>query len=283
MMADMITQEKAKFTTANAFDGLEVIDASYQKQNFSKHVHESYTIGLIQHGAQKFYRSGGEHIAPQNSIILVNADDVHNGQSATEGGWKYRAMYPTLEQFEMVTQDLYEGKRQAPYFNFAVVEDERLAQQLKILFEQIDANSSKLLIETLLYSILMSMTLNHSRNHSLPNELSGNKANLILVKEYLDAYPEQDVPLKRLAEIAGLSQYHFVRQFKKAFELAPHSYQIQARLKKSKTLLKAGIKPADVATDCGFHDQSHFHRHFKKALGVTPSQYQKQATLYKPF
>lgn len=283
MVADMITQEKAEFTTANAFDGLEVIDASYQKQNFSKHVHESYTIGLIQHGAQKFYRSGSEHIAPQNSIILVNADDVHNGQSATEGGWKYRAMYPTLEQFEMVTQDLYEGKRRAPYFNSAVVEDERLAQQLKILFEQIDANSSKLLIETLLYSILMSMTLNHSRNHSFPNELSGSKANLILVKEYLDAYPEQDVPLKRLAEIAGLSQYHFVRQFKKTFELAPHSYQIQARLKKSKILLKAGIKPAEVAIDCGFHDQSHFHRHFKKALGVTPSQYQKQATLYKPF
>lgn len=279
----MNVQEKAEFTTANAFDGLEVIDASYQKQNFSKHVHESYTIGLIQHGAQKFYRSGGEHIAPQNSIILVNADDVHNGQSATEGGWKYRAMYPTLEQFEMVTDDLYEGKRQAPYFSCAVVEDRRLAQQLDILFKHIDANSSKLLIESLLYSILMSMTLNHSRAQSPPNDLAGDKANLILVKEYLDAYPEQDVPLKRLAGIAGLSQYHFVRQFKKAFELAPHGYQIQARLKKSKILLKAGIKPADVATDCGFHDQSHFHRHFKKALGVTPSQYQKQATLYKPF
>lgn len=275
-------QEKAEFTTADAFNGLEVIDASYQKQNFSKHVHESYTIGLIEQGAQKFYRSGGVHIAPQNSIILVNADDVHNGQSASEGGWKYRAMYPTLEQFEMVTDDLYSGKKQAPYFTNAVVEDVKLAQQLKLLFSHIDANSSRLLVETLLYSVLMSMTLNHSRHQSLPRNSSGSKANLILVKEYLDEYPEQDVPLERLAEIAGLSRFHFVRQFKKMFELAPHSYQIQARLKKAKQLLKAGIKPADVASDCGFHDQSHFHRHFKKALGVTPSQYQKQASLYKP-
>lgn len=281
MEADLNIEEKAEFTTADAFDGLEVIDASYQKQNFSKHVHESYTIGLIEHGAQKFYRSGCEHIAPQGSIILVNADDVHNGQSATDGGWKYRAMYPTLQQFEMVTNDLYDWKKHAPYFSQAVLEDERLSSQLKLLFDHIDASSSKLLIETLLYSILMSMVLNHSKHQNLPRELSARKANLMLVKEFLDAYPEQDVTLQRLAEIAGLSRYHFVRQFKKMFELAPHSYQIQARLKKSKQLLKAGFKPADVAIDCGFHDQSHFHRHFKKALGVTPSQYQKQATLYK--
>lgn len=281
MAAEHSSQEKAEFTTANVFDGLEVIDASYQKQNFAKHVHEGYTIGLIEQGAQKFYRSGGEHIADKNSIILVNADDVHNGQSATEGGWKYRAMYPTIEQFELVTNDVYEGKKQAPYFSQAVLHDERLAQQLKLFFNHVDDNSSTLLIETLLYSILMSMTLNHSSCNALPKDLSASKAKLLLVKEYLDAYPEQDVPLQRLAEIAGLSRYHFVRQFKKHFDLAPHSYQIQARLKKAKQLLKVGVGPACVATDCGFHDQSHFHRHFKKTLGVTPSQYQKQATLYK--
>ena len=27
--------ERAEFTTANAFDGLEIIDASYNKQNFA--------------------------------------------------------------------------------------------------------------------------------------------------------------------------------------------------------------------------------------------------------
>ena len=274
--------EKAKFTIANAFSGIEVIDASYQKQNFSKHVHEGYTIGLIEQGAQRFYRSGAEHVAGLNSIILVNADDVHNGQSASEGGWKYRAMYPTPEQFELVMGDMYPGQKQAPYFDLAVVEDPRLAQQLAMLFQQVDNNSSKLMIETLLYSILMSMTLKHSKYRSLPNELKGKKQNLQLVKDYIDAYPEQDVPLSRLADIAGLSQYHFLRQFKKAYDLAPHSYQIQARLKKSKTLLRAGVTPVDVATDCGFHDQSHFNRHFKKALGVTPKQYQQRAILYKP-
>lgn len=225
-----LSKEKAEFTIANAYSGIEIIDASYQKQTFSKHVHEGYTIGVIEQGAQRFYRSGSVHIADQNSIILVNADDVHTGESATVEGWKYRAMYPTPEHFELVTGDLYEGKKQAPYFDLAVLQDERLAQQLRLLFAHVDGKSSKLMVETLLYSILMSMTLSHSSFRNLPHDLSGAKAKLLLVKEYLDAYPEEDVSLNRVADIAGLSQYHFIRQFKKYFHLAPHSYQIQAWL-----------------------------------------------------
>ena len=100
-------------------------------------------------------------------------------------------------------------------------------------------------------------------------------------KEYLDAYPQDDVSLAKLSQVAGLSQYHFVRQFKKAFEITPHSYQVQARLKKAKNLLKLGVKPVDVALDCGFHDQSHLSRHFVKMLGVTPGKFYQQAILYK--
>jgi hypothetical protein len=38
---------------------------------FSRHVHETFCILLIENGAQRFYRSGGEHCAPQGHIVLV--------------------------------------------------------------------------------------------------------------------------------------------------------------------------------------------------------------------
>ena len=274
-------KEKANFTIANAFDGIEIVHADYKGQEFSKHVHEGYTIGVIEKGAQRFYRSGEIHTADTNSIILVNADDVHTGESATPEGWQYRAMYPLPEHFENVCLDLYEGKKCAPYFSSSVINDPLLTEQLRLLFNQIDNNASKLLTETILYSLMLRLTLRHSSLRHTPKDISGSKEKLIRVKEYLDFYPAEDISLKQLAVIAGLSQYHFIRQFKKMFDLAPHGYQIQARLKKAKTLLKAGVKPAMVASDCGFHDQSHFNRHFKKALGTTPSKFQKQAILYK--
>lgn len=86
-------KEQAKFQIAEEFGGLELLDAQYETQNFSRHSHEGYTVGVIERGAQSFYRTGGNHIAPQDSIILVNADEVHTGHSAVEGGWAYKAMY----------------------------------------------------------------------------------------------------------------------------------------------------------------------------------------------
>jgi AraC-like DNA-binding protein len=279
-MKNMIN-EKVSFTIANAYDGIEIVNANYKAQEFSKHVHEGYTIGVIEKGAQRFYRSGEIHTADTNSIILVNADDVHTGESATPDGWQYRAMYPLPEHFESVCTDLYDGKRFAPYFASSVINDPMLSEQLRLLFNQVDNKASKLLTETIIYSLMLRLTLKYSSLRNVPKDTAGSKGKLMLVKEYLDCYPAEDISLKQLATIADLSQYHFIRQFTKMFDLAPHSYQIQARLKKSKSLLKAGVKPAMVAIDCGFHDQSHLNRHFKRALGITPSRFQKQAILYK--
>ena len=276
----MKQKESADFDIANAFNGIEVVNANYTKQNFSKHVHEGYTIGVIEYGAQRFYRSGASHVAGQSSIILVNADDVHNGQSATPDGWGYKAMYPTPEHFASISADLYNGKDLTPYFQSSVIEDPYLAEQLRLIFSQLELNSSQLLMETLFYSTLMSLTLRHSSPLNFPKEIKSSRSKLLLAKEFLDSYPEEDISLIKLAEVADLSQFHFIRQFKKCFNLAPHAYQIQVRLKKAKTLLKLGVKPSQVSTDCGFYDQSHFTHHFKKALGTTPSRFQKQARIY---
>lgn len=276
----MKQKESADFDIANAFNGIEVVNANYTKQNFSKHVHEGYTIGVIEYGAQRFYRSGASHLAGQSSIILVNADDVHTGESATPDGWGYKAMYPTPEHFARISADLYNGKDLAPYFRSSVVEDPYLAEQLRLIFSQLELNSSQLLMETLFYSTLMSLTLRHSSPLNLPKDTNGSKRKLLLAKEFLDSYPEEDISLIKLAEVADLSQFHFIRQFKKYFNLAPHAYQVQVRLKKAKALLKLGVKPSQVSADCGFYDQSHLTHHFKKALGTTPSRFQKQARIY---
>lgn len=276
----MQKNEKANYQYSNVLNGLEIVDAQYEKQTFSKHVHEGYTIGIIEQGAQRFYRSGANHVASQDSIILVNADDVHTGEAATEGGWKYRALYPTVAHFNMVSQDLLGDGSLTPYFKDSVITDKRIAAQLKLIFNQIDQGASKLLIETLLYSTLLQLASQYGRHTSVPPDKQLDKNKLMLAKDFLDAYPDVNTSLEKLATIAGCSKYHFIRQFSKVFGITPHAYQIQARLIKAKKLLRAGNSISDTATSCGFHDQSHFNRHFKKALGATPKQFQNSAILY---
>lgn len=264
--------EVADFQIAKELGGLELLDASYNKQNFSRHSHEGFTVGVIEQGAQRFFRTGGNHIAPQDSIILVNAEEVHNGHSATDYGWSYKAMYPLPCHFESLYLD--ETQHRVPYFPEPVVHDPHLAAQLRLLFKTLKEDHNRLLRESLVYATLSMLIQRHGKKRAdLSTKRQGNT--LIIVKEFLDDFPQADVSLEDLAKLANLSPYYFVRCFQKQFGLPPHAYQIQSRLRYAKGLLRKGIKISDAALESGFHDQSHFHRHFKKAIGVTPGDYIK--------
>lgn len=269
-------KENADYSTAKVLDGLELLNAQYYRQNFAKHTHEGYTVAVIERGAQRFYRTGGQHVANQDSIILVNADDVHTGQSATDYGWSYRAMYPTPDQFRAVCDDLFEGRNGVPYFPEAVVRDPDLAAQMRLVFSHLRNSQDRLLNETLLYSVMTRLVIRHSRSrHHFRDGKAPSRA-LALVREYLDDFPASDVSLDDLARMANQSPYYLVRQFKQHYGLPPHAYQVQARLRLAKRLLQQGESVASVAADCGFHDQSHLTAHFKRAMGVPPGQYARQ-------
>lgn len=265
-------RESASFHLASELGGLELLDAKYTHQNFSCHSHEGYTIGVIEKGAQRFYRTGGNHIAPQDSIILVNADEVHNGQTASEGGWEYKAMYPLPEQFAKLTEGLSSGLF-VPYFPEPVVYDPELAQQLRLVFNTLAQSNNALLRETLVYGTLVKLVARHSKTRLEWEPKTRSQRQLLLVKELLDDLPQADVSLEDLSKLAGLSPYYLARSFQRQFGLPPHAYQIQARLRMAKQLLRQGMKISQVAQETGFHDQSHFHRHFKRTLGVTPKQF----------
>lgn len=276
MASKKTSKERADYKITDELGGLEILDAEYEKQNFSRHSHEGYTIGVIETGAQRFYRTGGHHVAPQDTIILVNADEVHSGHSATEGGWAYRAMYPLPKQLEQLTKELYLPSYGAPYFPNAVISDPELANQLRLVFNTLENSDNRLLRETLIYGTLVKLMGRHAKSRLNPNLETKAQKQLLLVKEFLDDYPQADVSLDELAKLAAISPYHLVRSFQKEFGLPPHAYQIQSRLRLARKLLKLGHSISDTAQECGFHDQSHFHRHFKKANGYTPGQYIKK-------
>ncbi|UTV30337.1 AraC family transcriptional regulator [Photobacterium atrarenae] len=271
-------KELATYRVAQELGGIELLNAHYHRQNFSRHSHEGYTVGVIENGAQKFYRTGGNHVAPQNSIILVNADEIHNGHSATEGGWSYQAMYPLPGQFEAISRELTvsTARSGAPYFPSPVVDDPELANQLRLVFNTLEHSTNRLLRETLLYGVLTKLMCKHGCQPGLPGESPKAQQQVKRVKEFLDDFPSADVSLQELANLASFSPYHLVRAFQKVYGLPPHGYQIQSRLRLAKKLIRQGHTLSDAAQEAGFHDQSHLHRHFKKAMGVTPGQFAKQ-------
>ena len=96
--------------------------------------------------------------------------------------------------------------------------------------------------------------------------------------EYIEDSLGENVRLENMSEIAGLSQFHFARQFKAAFGQSPHEYQLHRRIRRAGEVLRAQPEDtlAKVAASFGFADESHFRRHFKRIFGVTPGQYRAE-------
>lgn len=82
--------------------------------------------------------------------------------------------------------------------------------------------------------------------------------------------------LEEIANAAGLSPFHFSRQFKAATGHPPHEYLIRLRVDRAQEIMRTSGRRwsmAAVARECGFSDQSHLARHFKRVLGVTPGDF----------
>lgn len=94
--------------------------------------------------------------------------------------------------------------------------------------------------------------------------------------DYIEANCLRSVRLEELASLAGLSQSHFSHAFKATTGVAPHQWQMNARLERAKQLLLGNDAPlSTVAADAGFADQAHFTRVFRKGVGMTPARWRK--------
>jgi AraC-like DNA-binding protein len=97
---------------------------------------------------------------------------------------------------------------------------------------------------------------------------------LLSSKDFIDRHFKQAIPLERLAELACLSRFHFLRLFKQAFKVTPHQYQIQCRLKHACELLRDTDRPAfEIAFEVGFESHTSFATIFKRTFGLTPLAY----------
>lgn len=86
----------------------------------------------------------------------------------------------------------------------------------------------------------------------------------------------EEISLTSLANECGLSVRHFARAFRESTGVAPHQWLLRHRVDRARELLKTkALSLADVASFCGFADQSHFTRVFKGIAGVSPGSWRR--------
>lgn len=98
-----------------------------------------------------------------------------------------------------------------------------------------------------------------------------------VARECLDDQCNRDVRVSDVARIVGVHPVHLARVFQRYVGCAPGVYLRRRRVALAAALLRETRRPlSDIATTCGFVDQSHFANVFRRRMGVTPSVYRAQ-------
>lgn len=117
-----------------------------------------------------------------------------------------------------------------------------------------------------------------------PNGLAANNRRIVLtanrvrrVIDFIEDHLQERLTLDAIADVVGLSPFHFARAFKEATGVSPYRHVCDRRLLKAQRLLLSGNDSiGDVAQACGFGSLPHFSAAFTRERHISPREYRSQ-------
>jgi transcriptional regulator GlxA family with amidase domain len=96
---------------------------------------------------------------------------------------------------------------------------------------------------------------------------------LLRAKDRMDAASHEAWPVRRLAQVSGVSETHFARSFKAAFGAPPHRYLLTRRIERAAALLRdTRLAVTEIAFQTGWSSLGTFGRTFRDVTGESPGE-----------
>lgn len=213
----------------------------------------------------------------REGVCLANAGQI------LKASWKAELEIVTINfKPGFITKTALENNF-SPYFEFTKTYEtkDKLIRYLGLaLLEEAVSGSiagslyTESLSQTLMIHLLKHYSTANSRQENLSGGLSGYK--LRRISEFINENLGGTLTLGEIAEVAGLSQFHFLRVFQQTTGLTPQQYVMQKRIEKAKQLLAVSDLPlVEISMQTGFKNQSHFTTLFRKFTKHTPGRWRE--------
>src|SRR6202163_3768211 len=96
-------------------------------------------------------------------------------------------------------------------------------------------------------------------------------------RDAMDRAYAEPLNVAALAQIANVSEAHFIRTFRATFGETPHRYLQRRRVERAMFLLRATDRSVtDICLDVGFNSLRTFSRTFRDVVGETPIAYRER-------
>ncbi|MFF9280097.1 helix-turn-helix transcriptional regulator [Streptomyces griseosporeus] len=243
---------------------VEVFHAHFTGYAYPMHVHEAWTLLIVDDGAVRYDLDRHEHGTPHDTVSLLPPHVPHNGSAATPEGFRKRVLYLDTRH---LPDELIGAAVDGPDLRDPLLR-RRVGQVHAALArpgEELEAESRLTLVGERLRAHLRPPTAVRPprRDPALARRL----------RDLLDARVAEGVTLEEAARVLQAHPAHLVRAFSGAYGIAPHQYLTSRRVDRARRLLLDGMPPGETAAATGFYDQAHLTRHFRRLVGVTPGRY----------
>ncbi len=186
------------------------------------------------------------------------------------------------ELVEETCADLYSGDPRQVFLQFSFAKtDPTIERFVHVLLDEAKdgGQESGLLVDMTsraLTARLLSRFCSNVQNTSTGRSPTLSDRRLRRTLECIHVDPSQNLSLKKLAEVGGISQSHFSRAFREAVGVSPYHYVIRLRLKLACRLLEQSeLSVTEVGARCGYEQPAHFANMFRKFTGLSPSMHRK--------
>jgi AraC-like DNA-binding protein len=272
-MPQKYPSQQVRFWRDSRYDYLEARYSRYKTVSFSKHTHDTLSVGVVEQGQCTFYYRGQLLKIGPGEIALIPAGVVHACNPQPNSGWTYRMFYVDPNWLRRLAEESTKSSWDIPNFSTPVVKNPPLFHSLAQLHTTIESQADKLEKESIIYTTFTQLITNFSDRTPRPVKRYQESQSVKLALDYLTDNLTKNISLDELSSLTGFSAYHFLRVFRNTVGLPPHAYQTQLRINQAKKLLADGEDIVQVAYETGFTDQSHFSNKFKRMVGATPRQY----------
>ncbi|MFH9084601.1 MULTISPECIES: AraC family transcriptional regulator [unclassified Streptomyces] len=246
----------------------EVFHARFTEYAYPMHVHDAWTLLIVDDGAVRYDLDRHEHGTPLDTVSLLPPHVPHNGSPATPGGFRKRVVYLDSSRLgeEFIGPAVDSPDLRDPVLRLRVGQ---LHSALARPGDELEAESRLTLVAEQLRHRLRRRPTGGGRHESpvLARRL----------RELLDARVVEGISLEEAGRLLHAHPAHLIRAFSGAYGIAPHQYLMSLRVGRARRLLLDGVPPGEAAPVAGFYDQAHLTRHFKKLVGVTPGRYRSRA------
>lgn len=97
---------------------------------------------------------------------------------------------------------------------------------------------------------------------------------LRMAVDHMEAHLQQPFDLDRLADICGMSRFHFSRAFHNTTGSSPSRWFIRRRVELAKQMLREGdISIIEISLGVGYESPGHFAQVFRRETGMSPRAY----------